>query len=354
MVHRRRINKLKKKLEKEKIDSLLITKRENIFYLSGFEGESSNLIVTATGKDFILTDPRYQEEVSGSFPDFEMILPGKGPYSAIADIVKKNRLRNLGFESSHISYHYYTRLKTAARNTRLTAKKGLIEDMRIVKDPHEIEIIKESISIAKKAYLSARREIDKSSTGQKIAAIIDCAIRKHGGSAPAFQTIVARNPHSSNPHAQATGARFGSRSAIMIDMGVKYRGYNSDLTRVVFLGRISKKFRYIYDILKTAQKQAIRKIKPGKKARIIDDLARSYIEKKGFGKFFLHALGHGVGLEVHEPPGISRRSETVLKPGMVFTVEPGIYIQGWGGLRVEDMVRVTNNGCEVLTNAIPK
>ena len=183
---------------------------------------------------------------------------------------------------------------------------------------------------------------------------MDNHMRKSGAERPAFPTIVVQNPYSSRPHGPRNNLPFKKEMAIVIDMGACFKGYNSDLTRAVFLGKITSKFKYIYNILKTAQDKALKKVRPGARISQLDRAARQYIGKKGLGKYFIHSLGHGVGLEIHESPHIYARSKVRLKPGMVFTIEPGIYIEGWGGLRVEDIVLVTEKGFEVLTRDIPK
>jgi Xaa-Pro aminopeptidase len=352
--HKKRIENLKKRLRQEKLDCIFINKKENVAYISGFEGENSSLLVTTSEEDFIITDPRFKQEADEDFSDFNVILPYGSVYNSIARILKKYRLKNLGFESEWLSYNHFLNFKKKLRRIDFLPKNNLVEDMRITKDLQEIDLIKRSVAIAKKAYLYAKMYINPKVTGEGLSALIDSRLRSYGASRPAFQTIVAQNPYSSYPHASATKTPFGTNSAVVVDMGAVYGGYNSDLTRILFLGRITKKFRHIYNILVTAQRLALEKIRPGIRANSIDSIARRYITKKGFGRFFLHGLGHGIGLEIHEPPKISKNSKVVLKPGMVFTVEPGIYIQDWGGLRIEDIVAVTEDGCEVLTDDIPK
>ncbi|MFH1753172.1 MAG: Xaa-Pro peptidase family protein [Candidatus Omnitrophota bacterium] len=354
MNYKLRIVKLKERLRREGLDCLFVNKRENISYLSGFNGEDSTIIVTSSSQDYILTDPRFREEAGEGVSSFNLVLPDGPRFNSIGKVLRKEKAKRVGFESDWLSYSRYSDLTKGLRNIDLIPKKGLVEDMRVLKEDEEIGLIKRSSNIAKRSFLYAKERVNSRSTGKRIAAIIDNRVRVCGGSGPAFETIVAQNPYSSQPHASPTKKPFGRDSAIVIDMGAVYDGYNSDLTRTLFLGRIAKKFKYIYNILIAAQRSAIEKIRPGVEASRLDNIARQYITQKGLGKYFLHGLGHGIGLEVHEGPRISKGSKSLLKPGMVFTVEPGVYIKGWGGLRIEDIVAVTQSGYEVLTDDIPK
>jgi len=304
--------------------------------------------------DFIITDARFKEQAEKETPGFKLILIGGSRYDAVKSIVKKNRIKNLAFESDWINFTDYRLLKNKLKSAALLPSKDIIENLRIIKDADEISLIKRAVVIARKAFLCAKDRIRPGLNAEKLAVFIDNAIRREGASRPAFQTIVAQNPYSSQPHAVTTKKPFIRGSAVVVDLGARYKGYNSDLTRLLFLGRISSKFKLIYNIIKTAQRLAIDKARPGVRISEVDKAARQYIAKKGLGRHFLHSLGHGIGLEIHELPRISGKAKGVLVPGMVFTVEPGIYIPGLGGLRVEDMVVVREKGCEVLTGDIPK
>ncbi len=354
MNYEKRIKALKKGLRKVGLDAFLITKKENIFYLCGFKAEDALLLIASQNKDFVITDSRYAQKAQEALPDFDIRLIDGSKYRIIKDILKGYKVKRLGFESDWLSFNDYLQLKKSLKRIAPIPKKGLVEKLRIIKDPDEIDLIKESISIVKKAYGYAKKIINPKINGRALAVLIDNFMRAHGAERPAFQTIVAQNPYSSCPHADATAERFSRGCCVLIDMGAVFEGYNSDLTRMVFLGRITSKFKHIYNVLKTSQKRVIEKLRPGIRISELDRIARQHIANKGLGKFFLHSLGHGVGLEIHEPPKISKETRGVLRPGMVLTVEPGIYVKGWGGLRVEDMVAVTEDGCEVLTDDIPK
>lgn len=354
MQYRRRIKTLKERLPKERLDGILVNKKENIAYLCGFEGDNSMLVITSEDRDYIITDSRFKEKAEEKLIDFNIRLIDGTRYAVINDVVKRSKIKRVGFESDWLTYSDFLCLKNRLKNVRLIPKKDLVEDLRIIKDYQEIALIRRSISIAKKAYSYAKEKVKSRLNGVRLAALIDDCMRRYGASRSAFQTIVTQNPYSSHPHGPSTDTSFGKDCVVLVDLGAVFKGYNSDLTRIIFLGRISTKFKHIYNILKVCQNKAFEKIKPGIKISEIDKAARQHITNKGLKSYFLHSLGHGVGLEIHEPPKISIKSKGVLRPGMVFTIEPGIYIKGWGGLRLEDMVLVTKDGCEVLTDDIPK
>ncbi|NQT95730.1 MAG: aminopeptidase P family protein, partial [Candidatus Omnitrophica bacterium] len=226
---------------------------------------------------------------------------------------------------------------------------GLIGKLRAIKDQQEVGLIKKAAAIAKKAYKSIKRELKEGKRETDIAGKIDFLVKKLGADRPSFETIVASGANASMPHAKPTAKRIKNSEAIIVDFGARLKGYNSDLTRTSFVGKIDKHFKLIYSIISIAQSKAINKIRPGVKISEIDKAARSYIVKKGFGKYFTHALGHCIGIDVHELPSINSKNHSVLKEGMVFSVEPGIYIPGSGGVRIEDMILVTAKGHEVLT-----
>jgi len=354
MRSRKRVETLKKILRSKKVDAFLVNKKENVSYLCGCEIEDSELLITSKDRDFVITDARFKERAEEELSDFDLSLVDSSSYANISNIVKKGGIRSLGFESDWLAHSTYSGLRKYLKKTDLIPARGLVESQRILKDHDEITLIKKSVDITKKAFIYAKKIISPKLSGEKLASLIDNFMRGLGASRSSFQTIAAQNPYSSHPHGPSTIKPFGRNCAVLIDFGAVFKRYNSDLTRVVFLGRITTKFKHIYSILKKAQGLALKKVRPGVKISEIDRAARQYIASKGLKKYFLHSLGHGIGLETHESPRISVKNKGVLKTGMVFTIEPGIYIEGWGGLRIEDMALVTKNGCEVLTDDIPK
>ena len=351
-MNRKRLNTLKRVLRKKGLGTALITKKENVFYLSGFRGDGS-LLITPAGNNYLITDSRFTQEALEGAGNFKVEITENPGAATLKLLTKKDNIRSLGFESQWLSHHNYSRLKTDLKNVRMRPTKNLVEDIRIVKDLTELSSIKKAISITKKAYCHVKRVIKKPGITEKKTAIeIDRFLRFAGSEKSAFETIVATRANSSRPHAHVSTRKLAKNGPVLIDMGCVYKGYHSDLTRMLFIGKIGDKFRSVYKIVKEAQGRAIKSIKPGARISEIDRAAREHIASKGFGKAFLHGLGHGIGLEIHEAPGISAGNNNRLKPGMVFTVEPGIYIPGWGGVRVEDIALVTRTGCTILTKGI--
>ncbi|MCX5716476.1 MAG: M24 family metallopeptidase, partial [Candidatus Omnitrophica bacterium] len=240
------------------------------------------------------------------------------------------------------------------KGIKFTPLSGIAENMRMIKDADEIRKIKKAVGIAKKVFFAFTKKLRPGKTEAQLYRELNCLIADFGAEEEAFSTIVAAGERASRPHAAPTNRVLRKNEPVLIDFGVKVDSYNCDLTRVCFLGKIQQQLYNIYNTCKEAQRRAIALIRPGVSAKEVDRVARGFIESKGFGKAFGHSLGHGIGLSVHESPRISSKSETILKPGMVITIEPGIYIEGLGGVRIEDMALVTTKGCQVLTDDIPK
>ena len=269
---------------------------------------------------------------------------------AVSKLVRKHRLKALSFESAALSYDLFQTYKKVLSGVHLKPEKPLVQKLRCIKEPREVRMIQKAVDIAQKAMRRVRKVICPGIREYELAAEMEYQVRLLGGDKEAFDTIVASGKNSSMPHAQRTDKRLKSGDAVTIDWGARCGFYNSDLTRVFFIGKIKPLFGKIYKIALGAQRAAIKAVRPGVSAHEIDKAARDYISKNGYGKWFAHALGHGLGLEVHETPRIGQKVNTALEPGMVFTVEPGIYLPGRGGVRIEDDVLVTAGGCEVLSN----
>lgn len=336
------------------IDALLIRKRENIFYLTGARGEDSVLIASLSG-NFIVTDARYTEEYTGSASGSTVVTIGaKDTTHCINDILKKACAKRVGFESANFTYSEFTALKRCLRGIKLTPVKGLVESLRIIKDPYEIRRIKEACVYGCRAMAYGLKNLNQSHTEGSLKRKIETYLLEQGITAPGFEIIVASGARSSMPHSIATNKKIKKGEMVVIDLGARNYGYNSDLTRTAFLGKIERKYSLVYNVVIDAQKKAIENIRPGVKASFIDDISREYIRDKGFGRYFVHNLGHGIGLEVHEGPRLSKQDNTILENGMTMTVEPGIYIPGWGGVRIEDIALVTEDGCQILTGGCEK
>jgi Xaa-Pro aminopeptidase len=349
-----RIAKINKLLKRKGIGAFLVTNPLNIYYISGFKTDISSLLITPTAK-FIITDFRYKEE-AGAIHDFKTILVKGGFGDTLKKILNDSGVKRLGFESDHLSYAKASSLKAFLKKEGVGFEplNDVVENLRIIKNPEEIAGIKKTILIAKRVVSALKKEIRPGITERGLLATLGNLIRTSGGDSDAFEPIIASGKNSSKPHAGITDKVIRINEHVLVDFGIRLNSYNCDLTRVFFLGRIQCAIKNIYSICKEAQARAIKMIRPGIRAKDLDAAARNYISSKGFGKFFGHSLGHGVGLEVHELPRISPKSNLILNEDMVFTVEPGIYLEGIGGVRLEEMVLVTKKGCEILTDDIPK
>lgn len=345
--YRKRLRSLRVELKKKGLDAFLVTNNANVTYLSGFTGTDSLLLITPDSQ-FFLTDSRYTEEARDHIKAFVIVEVVSSTFDTIKTIVRNNRIKKMGIESMNIPCAVFRRLEDCVGRTKIFQSQNIVEGLRAVKDKDEIELIKRSVSLTKTVLKKSVGMIRYGMSELSLSQLIECEFIKRGAKA-SFQTIVAHGKNCSKPHAQPTDAKITKNDFLMIDMGCRLNSYNSDITRMVLMGRIADKIREIYTIVRAAQERSFEAIRPGIKISEVDRAGRSYIEKKGYGRFFGHSLGHGVGLDIHEEPSISGRNTGVLKPGMVFTVEPAIYIPKFGGVRIEDMVLVTRNGCEILT-----
>jgi len=350
----KRLRALKNQLKSGHVDGFLVTNPTNVYYLSGLRAEDPVLLIT-TDASYLITDFRFKQEAS-TIQDFKLVLTQGGFRNTFDTVLKGVNVKKLGFEADSIPYSRVISLKKMLRSMKIASipLSGVVESLRLCKDDLEIRKIKNCILVAKKAFQAIKKKIKPGITEKRISIEMDHLIRDLGAERNAFPTIVASGRNSSRPHALATERPVAKTDAVLVDFGATIHEYNCDLTRVSFLGKIRGLIAAIYDICKEASRRAIDIIRPGIMAGDVDKAARGYIESKGYGEVFGHSLGHGVGLYVHELPHVSAKSREVLKPGMVFTVEPGIYLEKVGGVRVEDMVLVTKKGCEVLTDDIPK
>jgi len=346
---------LRARLAKKKLDALLVVHPANVTYLTGFTGDSSYLLAGGE-RDLILSDGRFTTQIEQECPGLEAhIRPtGRTMNQAVVEVVEKLGVRRLGFEASHLSVADWDALKRELSSRELVAADGHVEALRCVKDDAEILEIREAIDQAQRAFLKLRGELAAGESEKTVADRLEARLREFGAVGSSFPPIVAVGRRAALPHARPTAeTRIGDDDFVLFDWGADGRGYKSDLTRMVVTGKVTPEFAKVYRIVLTAQERAIAAIRPGAKAQDIDAEARSYIDQAGFGRFFEHGLGHGIGLEIHEGPRLRKESSTILEPGMVVTVEPGIYLPEWGGVRIEDDVLVTPDGREVLSS-LPK
>ena len=333
---------LKKRLEKEKLDGLFVSKPENVSYLSGFKGGESYLLITQK-KNFFITDSRYAEQAKKETKGFKI------ESGSIVELIKKNKLKRCGFEAKHITYGEVSKIRDRLTSEEFLPTYDLVEDLRVIKTVDEINKIKKAIAVCLAALDSLKGNIKPGDSEARLAAYIEYQMKLAGALRASFDIIVLSGANASMPHGWPSARLIKKNEAVFIDAGALVNGYNSDLTRAYFIGKPPVKIRKIYDIVKRAQELAIKAVRPGAAASEIDRIARNYIKKQGFGDYFGHAVGHGVGREVHEAPSISPKSKAILKPGMVFTVEPAIYVPGLGGIRLEEMVLVTEKGKQVIS-----
>jgi Xaa-Pro aminopeptidase len=329
-------------------DAILISAASNIHYLSGFTG-SNALLLIARGSATLFTDPRYTIQAAQQCPFPARV--EKGPLvQAVSNVLKTSKVRRLAFERNRISFEAWETLKRAVPPTcGLLPVNSAVERLRMRKSPQEIEWIRESVETNSRALRRAMKRFRAGMRESELAAEIDYQSRRAGAEMPAFETIVAAGLRSALPHARPTDAKIVTKSALLIDMGAFQNGYASDMTRTMYVGKAPKRFKTMYRAVLEAQLAAIKAVRPGVSAAKVDLAARAVLESSGFGDAFVHSTGHGLGLEIHESPRIGKKEKSLLETGFVITIEPGVYFEDYGGVRIEDTVVVTDAGCEILT-----
>lgn len=347
-----RLNRLRKELDSLDLEALLITDNLNIRYVSGFAGTFSVLLVTCN-RACMLTDTRYAEYAEVECPAWDLHIIDRDWIASAANLIKSQNLQRIGFENHSLTYQSWTQLCSLLQDEDIEPTNFIINKLRMIKDESEIDLTRKAAKIADEAFEHILSIIKPGLTEREVALELDYFMRSHGADKEAFDSIVASGPRSALPHGQPTDRRISENELILFDFGAKYGGYHSDITRTIVLGALDPKQEDIYNTVMEAQSKALNAIKPGIFGWEVDSLARNYITKKGYGDCFGHGLGHGLGLDIHDGRLLARGSEIRLEPGMVMTVEPGIYIPGWGGVRIEDDVLVTQDSCEILT-AAPK
>ena len=338
---------MKLKLQEKELDSLIVSKPENIRYLTGYTGDTG-VYVLSGDKEYLLTDFRYQEQAKKQAKNCEIIMV-KGSYpEPVAELVQGT----VGFEGSVLTWAEGEGFREKCGEMKDVS--GWIEDLRKVKTKQEQELIQKASEISQEAFWQTLEVIRPGMAEREIAAELDYRMRRLGAERTSFTTITVAGANSSLVHGEPGEYRLQSGDFLLMDFGCVYQGYCSDMTRTVGIGAVSQKQKEIYRIVKEAQAAALEKIKPGVPFKEADRAARQMIEQAGYGKQFGHSLGHGVGLEIHEKPTLSPKSEGELMPGMVVTVEPGIYLEGEFGVRIEDLVVVNDVNCDNLCQNTPK
>lgn len=355
-----RRDRLRARLAQDGIDAYLISGVANVTYLTGFKGEASHLVVTKN-KDILVSDARFTEQIKNECPGLEALIrpPTQKTFDIVAQAIRSIKALSIGFECQVLTVADFESLKELLPECSWLATRERVETQRMVKEPIEIEAIKVAIKMAQEAFLSVKKSLLTSQSEKNVADELERLMRSMGAQGAAFPIIVAAGSNAALPHAIPSQHCIGNENLLLIDWGASSpSGYKSDLTRVLDTHRFNKttlqadskdKLRKIYSVVLEAQKAAFNAIKPGVKALEVDHAARQLIADAGFGEYFGHGLGHGIGLQIHEAPWFRPGSETVLEPGMVFTLEPGIYLPGWGGVRIEDNILVTSSGAQYLT-----
>lgn len=331
------------------LEAIILASDVNRNYISGFTGDESYSIITEH-KAYFLTDFRYVEQANSEVM-FQQIIRCETPVTEfLYNFINDLKLKNLGFEEQFITFELYNLLADNL-NCKLLPLDGIMSELRVVKDDLEVKYISRAAEIADLAFEHILSFIKPGVTEREIAIELEYKMKKLGASKLSFNTIVASGKRSSLPHGVATDKLIQTGEFVTLDFGCVYNGYCSDMTRTVVVGRPSEKMKTIYDVVLEAQVEALSKIKAGTSSFEIDKVARNIISQKGYGEYFGHGTGHGVGLEIHEMPRLSPKTNTILKSGMIVTDEPGIYIPDLGGVRIEDLVLVTEEGYKTLSNS---
>jgi len=347
-----RLTKLRHKLADMQLDAILITDPANRRYLSGFTG-SAGVLIISQDRAMLATDFRYYEQVGRQSPQFELVKI-KSKFSALLpDLINELGICHLGFESKNLTVDMHNDLADALPDgVGFVATSEVVQELRVVKDEGELAALQRAIALADAAYAHIADFMQPGMTEQRVAWELESFMRTHGAEKVAFDIIVAAGPNGAMPHARASDHIIQAGEPVVMDLGAVVDGYCSDLTRTVALGEANGRYQEVYEVVLQAQQAAIRGIRPGMTGQEADAIAREILSQAGYGEAFGHGLGHGVGLVVHEKPGVGRLSDKdVLRPGMVFSVEPGVYLPGEFGVRIEDLVVLREHGPQVLSQA---
>ena len=348
-----RIERLRAKMAEKQLDAFLISSSENRAYFSGFNGSAGYLWLTATDA-MLATDSRYTEQAGDQATDYRIVRI-TGALNWFDEVVGDSGARRIGIEDSAMTVSLFNTLKEKIQqrnpSPELITSEGFVSQLRAVKEPDELVTIQRAIDLADHAMDTVAAQLRPGLTEREVAWMMEKTMRESGADALSFDTIIASGPNGAKAHHQPSDRKLEVGDGVVIDMGALYDGYCSDITRTFVLGKASDQFRKIYDIVLAAQETCEVTARAGMTGGEVDGLARAVITSAGYGDDFGHSLGHGIGIAVHEMPGVGPNSPGAIEDGMVFSVEPGIYLTGWGGVRIEDLVVMENGSPRVLTHA---
>jgi len=353
-----RLMRFRELMAREELDTFLVAVPENRYYLSGYEAEdlqlteSSGYLLVGEAKQYLLTDFRYQEEAAAEAPDFKLVVYREGMDKELPDLFTSLKTKRVGIEEHFLTHQRFRQVREALKEVNpggeVVPTEGLAEELRIVKEPGEVERIREAVSLSEKVLQTVWEALEPGMREKEVAWEVERLTREAGAQAVSFPPIVASGPNAALPHAVPTDRVIQRGDAVILDMGCRLNLYCSDMTRTWMADPPPERLKEIYRIVRDAQQAAREAAKPGMETTELDAVARDFIKKAGYEDHFGHGLGHGVGLAVHEKPGVRKFHPTVIQENMVITIEPGIYLPGYGGVRLENMARITTDGCEIL------
>ncbi|WP_135550338.1 M24 family metallopeptidase [Paenibacillus cymbidii] len=349
-MEQKRLARLRQAMASGQLEAALITNGHNRRYLTGFTGTSGYVLVTAD-KSYFLTDFRYMTQAAAETSGYEIVEHKPNPWETVKELLAESHIGQLAFEQADVSFGTYRKLGDALPDITLVPADQLVDKLRMIKDASELAVIAEAAELADRTFEWIKGKLKPGVTEKEIALEMEMYMRQNGATSSSFDTIVASGERSALPHGVASDRKLAANEFVKLDFGAYYKGYCSDLTRTVVLGKPNAKHKEIYDIVLEAQLNVLDKLRPGMTGVEGDALARDLIEKAGYGDRFGHGTGHSFGMEIHESPRLSRLCDTVLEPGMTMTVEPGIYLPGFGGVRIEDDIVMTETGIRLLTHA---
>jgi len=345
-----RVARLRQAIAGTEGKAMLVTNTNNIRYLTGFTGTSGVALIAADQAAFV-TDFRYTEQAAEQAKGYRIVKHGADQNATVAELLREWGVDSLLIEEQNVSHAAYKKMEEAFRPAKLLSAQGIAEELRAVKDDAEIAILQEAADLADRAFEHILAFLKPGTAERDIALELEVFMRSNGATSSSFDTIVASGERSALPHGVAGDKKIGRDEFVTLDFGAYYKGYCSDITRTVVVGKAGEKHKEIYSIVLEAQQHALDNLRPGMTGKEGDALTRDIIRRYGYDEYFGHGTGHGIGLEIHESPRLSMTGDFVLAPGMVVTVEPGIYLPGFGGVRIEDDVVVTEGGIRILTKA---